>query len=127
MRPGYGVIPEWLSASFPPLMAIVAEPVAAHRGSAAGDWHSTLRGQLESGYTTQTRMRAARLTTSSSSTMAEVETQETTVLPGAWSRIGAMTRDVRRGFIAEWTVTIILLLFATTTLVQAFVIPSASM
>ena len=28
---------------------------------------------------------------------------------------------------AEWTVTIILLLFATTTLVQAFVIPSASM
>src|SRR6185503_12006037 len=38
-----------------------------------------------------------------------------------------MTRDVRRGFIAEWTVTIILLLFATTTLVQAFVIPSASM
>ena len=38
-----------------------------------------------------------------------------------------MTQDVRRGFIAEWTVTIILLLFATTTLVQAFVIPSASM
>ena len=38
-----------------------------------------------------------------------------------------MTREVRRGFIAEWTVTIILLLFATTTLVQAFVIPSASM
>jgi signal peptidase I len=38
-----------------------------------------------------------------------------------------MTREVHRGFIAEWTVTIILLLFATTTLVQAFVIPSASM
>jgi len=34
---------------------------------------------------------------------------------------------VRRGFIAEWTVTIILLLFGMTTLVQAFVIPSASM
>ena len=32
-----------------------------------------------------------------------------------------------RGFIAEWTVTIVLLLFGTTTLVQAFVIPSASM
>ena len=42
-------------------------------------------------------------------------------------RYHEVTRDVRRGFIAEWTVTIILLLFATTTLVQAFVIPSASM
>jgi signal peptidase I len=44
-----------------------------------------------------------------------------------WTKFREMTRDVRRGFIAEWTVTIILLLFATTTLVQAFVIPSASM
>ena len=41
--------------------------------------------------------------------------------------ITEITREVQRGFIAEWTVTIILLLFATTTLVQAFVIPSASM
>ena len=32
-----------------------------------------------------------------------------------------------RGFVAEWTVTIILLLFGTTTLVQAFVIPTGSM
>ncbi len=32
-----------------------------------------------------------------------------------------------RGAIAEWTVTILLLLFGTTTLVQAFVIPTASM
>jgi signal peptidase I len=32
-----------------------------------------------------------------------------------------------RSFIAEWTVTIILLLFGTTTLVQAFVIPTGSM
>jgi signal peptidase I len=44
-----------------------------------------------------------------------------------WNRYQELTRDVRRGFIAEWTVTIVLLLFATTTLVQAFVIPSASM
>jgi len=44
-----------------------------------------------------------------------------------WTRFREMTRNVRRGFIAEWTVTIILLLFATTSLVQAFVIPSASM
>jgi signal peptidase I len=35
--------------------------------------------------------------------------------------------DPPRGFIAEWTVTIILLLFGTTTLVQAFVIPTGSM
>jgi signal peptidase I len=32
-----------------------------------------------------------------------------------------------RGFLAEWTVTIILLLFAAATLVQAFVIPTGSM
>lgn len=32
-----------------------------------------------------------------------------------------------RGWIAEWTVTILILLFATTTLVQAFVVPSGSM
>ncbi len=37
------------------------------------------------------------------------------------------TATVGRGFIAEWTVTIILLLFGTTTLVQAFVIPTGSM
>jgi signal peptidase I len=35
--------------------------------------------------------------------------------------------DTHRGTIAEWTVTIILLLFGTTTLVQAFVIPTGSM
>ena len=34
---------------------------------------------------------------------------------------------VKRGVVAEWTVTIILLLFGTTTLVQAFVIPTGSM
>ncbi|HVW83533.1 MAG TPA: signal peptidase I [Bryobacteraceae bacterium] len=37
------------------------------------------------------------------------------------------TTEPPRGFIAEWTVTIILLLFGTTTLVQAFVIPTGSM
>ncbi len=35
--------------------------------------------------------------------------------------------EEQRGFIAEWTVTIILLLFGTTSLVQAFVIPTGSM
>jgi signal peptidase I len=39
----------------------------------------------------------------------------------------ALQRQVQRGFIAEWTVTIILLLFGTTSLVQAFVIPTGSM
>jgi signal peptidase I len=56
-----------------------------------------------------------------------VETQVKSVAPSGWTRITEITREVRRGFIAEWTVTVILLLFATTTLVQAFVIPSASM
>jgi signal peptidase I len=46
---------------------------------------------------------------------------------GLRARITELTHDVHRGFIAEWAVTIILLLFGTTTLVQAFVIPSASM
>jgi signal peptidase I len=66
-----------------------------------------------------------------SDTMAAVETQTQETEPSLWKRLWTgyqeVTRDVRRGFIAEWTVTIILLLFATTTLVQAFVIPSASM
>jgi len=44
-----------------------------------------------------------------------------------WRRYRALTHEVHRGFVAEWTVTIVLLLFATTSLVQAFVIPSASM
>jgi signal peptidase I len=39
----------------------------------------------------------------------------------------SQTRDFARGTIAEWTVTIILLLFGTTALVQAFVIPTGSM
>jgi signal peptidase I len=57
-----------------------------------------------------------------------VETQETDKqAPGMWQRYSDLTHDVRRGFIAEWAVTIVLLLFATTALVQAFVIPSASM
>jgi signal peptidase I len=35
--------------------------------------------------------------------------------------------DIPRRFLAEWTVTILLLLFGSTTLVQAYVIPSGSM
>jgi signal peptidase I len=57
-----------------------------------------------------------------------VDQKNTTVLDDE----GAEKRPTRkaepqRGFIAEWTVTIILLLFGTTTLVQAFVIPTGSM
>src|SRR6516165_4601839 len=59
--------------------------------------------------------------------MTEVPIQEASAPPSGWSRITEISREVHRGFIAEWTVTIVLLLFATTTLVQAFVIPSASM
>jgi signal peptidase I len=35
--------------------------------------------------------------------------------------------DEARGFLAEWTLTIIILLFGTTTLLQAFVVPTGSM
>ena len=54
-------------------------------------------------------------------------TQTETNPPGVRARLSELTADVHRGFVAEWAVTIILLLFGTTTLVQAFVIPSASM
>jgi signal peptidase I len=56
-----------------------------------------------------------------------MENTETSTLRALWNWYKEMSREVRRGFIAEWTVTIVLLLFATTSLVQAFVIPSASM
>ena len=46
---------------------------------------------------------------------------------GVWDRYRALTRDVRRSFIAEWTVTIIVMLFLFTSVVQGYVIPSASM
>lgn len=59
--------------------------------------------------------------------MTEVPTEEAQKRTTALGRWREVTGEVQRGFIAEWTVTIILLLFATTTLVQAFVIPSASM
>jgi signal peptidase I len=59
--------------------------------------------------------------------MAAVEEKETSGWRGLWGRYKEISREVHRGFIAEWTITIILLLFATTSLVQAFVIPSGSM
>ncbi len=42
-------------------------------------------------------------------------------------RVKGTKTETHRGTIAEWTVTVILLLFGTTTLVQAFVIPTGSM
>src|SRR3954447_9115855 len=39
----------------------------------------------------------------------------------------AARREPVRNTVAEWTVTILMLLFGTTTLVQAFVIPTGSM
>jgi len=43
------------------------------------------------------------------------------------SKLRDVTKQGHRGFIGEWAVNIILLLFGTTTLLQAFVIPSGSM
>ncbi len=43
-----------------------------------------------------------------------------------FTRLGAL-QNVRRGFAGEWAVTLIFLLFGTTSLLQAFVIPSGSM
>ncbi len=44
-----------------------------------------------------------------------------------WNAARLSLAETQRGTIAEWTVTILLLLFATTSLVQAFVIPTGSM
>jgi signal peptidase I len=54
-------------------------------------------------------------------------TSEAKPAPEAAKASKKPSNDVARGVIAEWTVTIILLLFGTTTLVQAFVIPTGSM
>jgi signal peptidase I len=56
-----------------------------------------------------------------------VDRNKATVTAESAPKPEAEKPEVQRGFIAEWTVTIILLLFGTTTLVQAFVIPTGSM
>jgi signal peptidase I len=45
----------------------------------------------------------------------------------ALSPVKPVVKDPPRGTVAEWTITILLLLFGTTFLVQAFVIPTGSM
>lgn len=52
--------------------------------------------------------------------------EKITSLPAA-SEPKLEKHEQQRGTVAEWTVTILLLLFGTTTLVQAFVIPTGSM
>jgi signal peptidase I len=56
-----------------------------------------------------------------------VNQKKATVAEDAPEAVHPRKSEVSRGVIAEWTVTIILLLFGTTTLVQAFVIPTGSM
>ena len=45
----------------------------------------------------------------------------------AWARYRAVARDIRRSFIAEWAVNVIVLLFLFASVVQGYVIPSGSM
>ncbi|MBI1358110.1 MAG: signal peptidase I [Acidobacteria bacterium] len=62
-------------------------------------------------------------------TLTKNPTAEPVALPADAAPPAAQPIDEARprGFVAEWTVTILLLLFGTTTLVQAFVIPTGSM
>ncbi len=53
--------------------------------------------------------------------------RKTAVAEPAAAVDAAIKHDPPRGTIAEWAITILLLLFGTTTLVQAFVIPTGSM
>jgi signal peptidase I len=55
------------------------------------------------------------------------ESIDATPLQSALQVESVRRAESARGAIAEWTVTILLLLFGTTTLVQAFVIPTGSM
>src|SRR5947209_17130886 len=97
-------------------------------GSVYSECSSRVRKGADMSLGAADNVSAPRKAGSTHATMAEVETtQEVEQRGGIWSRYSEITRDVKRGFVAEWTVTIILLLFATTTLIQAFVIPSASM
>jgi signal peptidase I len=60
--------------------------------------------------------------------MAEVqETNQVAEIEAPAEKPPTWRSDPARGIVAEWTVTILLLLFGTTTLVQAFVIPTGSM
>ncbi len=56
-----------------------------------------------------------------------MSTQNLPVTDGSVIPETVPANDPPRGTIAEWTITILLLLFGTTTLVQAFVIPTGSM
>src|ERR1700687_5225761 len=54
-------------------------------------------------------------------------TADPSAQPAASPAKPAVKPEPPRGTIAEWTITILLLLFGTATLVQAFVIPTGSM
>lgn len=53
--------------------------------------------------------------------------QQSATTPAKQASAPQKAAEPQRGVVAEWTVTILLLLFGTTTLVQAFVIPTGSM
>jgi signal peptidase I len=76
----------------------------------AADWMSTLL---------QERMAAVR-----EITVQECASKTFQMVRTVWS-VGRRTQP--RGFVAEWTMTLIVFLFATTTLVQAYVVPTGSM
>jgi signal peptidase I len=76
----------------------------------AADWISTLF---------QERMAAVR-----EITVRDCASRTFQVVRTVWS-VGRRTQP--RGFVAEWALTLIVFLFATTTLVQAYVVPTGSM
>lgn len=56
-----------------------------------------------------------------------MEPEKVKVMDSQSGKVSPRRPERPRGAVAEWTVTIVLLLFGTTTLVQAFVIPTGSM
>jgi signal peptidase I len=60
-------------------------------------------------------------------TVAEDSSDEPDLPHGSLAEVPQVAQPYQRGLIGEWMVTIILLLFGTTSLVQAYVIPTGSM
>ena len=67
------------------------------------------------------------MATADFATIGSVSKEKTTLTAETEDPAKPVKSDIPRGVIAEWTVTILLLLFGTATLVQAYVIPTGSM
>ena len=88
-----------------------------------GRWH-WLRFAVQSAADWMSTMFQERIAAVREITVQECASKTFQVVRTVWS-VGRSTQP--RGFVAEWAMTLIIFLFATTTLVQAYVVPTGSM